>query len=111
MEDYGVATQKKMDGRELGLYEIFDGHSGQDVAEYLQSHLFDNILNEPDFWTNPKSAVKRAYKVTDDGILENVVGSWGGSTAATAILIYWEKLVMANVGDSRAVLCRNGKAK
>lgn len=46
MEDYVVATQKKMDGHELGLYAIFDGHSGRDVAEYLQSHLFENILNE-----------------------------------------------------------------
>lgn len=40
-----------------------------------------------------------------------MVGSRGGSTAATAILINQEKLVMANVGDSRAVLCSNGKAK
>lgn len=46
MEDYLVAKRKEMDGRELGLYAIFDGHSGRQVAEYLQDHLFDNILNE-----------------------------------------------------------------
>ncbi|KAL3522882.1 hypothetical protein ACH5RR_015716 [Cinchona calisaya] len=33
-----------MNDHELGLYAIFDGHSGRDVAEYLQDHLFDNIL-------------------------------------------------------------------
>ncbi|KAL3851535.1 hypothetical protein ACJIZ3_013417 [Penstemon smallii] len=111
MEDYLVAKHKNIDGQELGLYAIFDGHSGREVAEYLQSHLFENILNEPDFWTNPKKAVKRAYKDTDNDILENVVGSRGGSTAVTAILINTEKLVVANVGDSRAVLCKNGTAK
>lgn len=46
MEDYLVATCKEIDGHELGLYAIFDGHSGRQVAEYLQNHLFDNILNE-----------------------------------------------------------------
>ncbi|KAL0321414.1 UNVERIFIED_CONTAM: putative protein phosphatase 2C 28 [Sesamum radiatum] len=111
MEDYLVAKRKEMDGLELGLYAIFDGHSGHEVAEYLQDHLFDNILNQPDFWSNPKSVVKRAYEATDNEILENVVGSRGGSTAVTAILINTEKLVVANVGDSRAVICKNGTGK
>lgn len=43
--------------------------------------------------------------------MEKVVGSRGGSTAATTILINGEKLIVANVGDSRAVLCRDGVAK
>ncbi|XP_048320728.2 probable protein phosphatase 2C 58 isoform X2 [Ziziphus jujuba] len=111
MEDYIVAENRKVNGHELGLYAIFDGHSGRDVAEYLQNHLFDNILSEPDFWTNPKKAIKRAYKATDNDILEMMIGSRGGSTAVTAILIDQEKLIIANVGDSRAILCRNGQAK
>ncbi|XP_021818156.1 probable protein phosphatase 2C 28 [Prunus avium] len=111
MEDYIVAENRKVNGYDLGLYAIFDGHSGREVAEYWQSHLFDNILNEPDFWTNPKQAVRRAYRATNDEILEKVVGSRGGSTAVTTILINGEKLIVANVGDSRAVLCRDGVAK
>ncbi|CAI0545596.1 unnamed protein product [Linum tenue] len=100
MEDYVVAENRKVDGYELGLYAIFDGHSGRNVAKYLQ----------PDFWRNPKSAIRRAYKTTDQEILEHVVGRSGGSTAVTAILIDGKTLVVANVGDSRAVLCRNGMA-
>lgn len=55
--------------------------------------------------------MRRAYEVIDDEILENVVGSRGGSTAVTAILIDKRKLIVANVGDSRADLCRKSKAK
>ncbi|KAG6387073.1 hypothetical protein SASPL_152255 [Salvia splendens] len=111
MEDCLVATCKKIDGHDLGLYAIFDGHSGRDVAQYLHDHLFHNILNQADFWRSPKEAVRRAYEETDKDILENVVGSRGGSTAVTAIVIDGEKVVVANVGDSRAVVCRNGEAK
>lgn len=35
----------------------------------------------------------------------------GGSTAVTAILINGERLVVANVGDSRAVISRKSSAK
>lgn len=45
-------------------------------------------------------------------ILEKAVDlGKGGSTAVTAILINCQKLVVANVGDSRAVICKNGRAK
>ncbi|CAL0303762.1 unnamed protein product [Lupinus luteus] len=112
MEDYVVAQFKQVDNHELGLFAIFDGHSGHNVPDYLQSHLFDNILKEPDFWTEPVDAVKRAYTMTDSTILEKSgeLGK-GGSTAVTAILVNCQLLIVANIGDSRAVICQNGVAK
>jgi protein phosphatase 1L len=112
MEDYIVAEFKQVEGSELGLFAIFDGHLSHDIPDYLRSHLFVNILKEPDFWTETESAVRRAYRTTDTTILEKVGDlDKGGSTAVTAILINCEKLVVANVGDSRAVICKNGVAK
>ena len=65
-----------------------------------------------DFWTEPEVAIRRAYHSTDAEILDKtrVLGR-GGSTAVTAILINGQKLVVGNVGDSRAVICKNGVAK
>ena len=37
---------KEVDDCEVGLFAIFDNHSGNDVASYLRNHLFDNNLNE-----------------------------------------------------------------
>ncbi|KAK4786733.1 hypothetical protein SAY86_010566 [Trapa natans] len=112
MEDYVVSDFKQVQGKELGLFAIFDGHSGHDVANYLQTHLFSKILDQPDFWTETEDAIRKAYRDTDNEILEKamVLGK-GGSTAVTAILLNGEKLVVANVGDSRAVISRNGVAK
>ncbi|CAN1145141.1 Probable protein phosphatase 2C 62 [Linum perenne] len=55
MEDFGVAEKRKLDGHDLHLYAIFDGHSGRHVAQYLQTHLLDNILTQPDLLKKPKS--------------------------------------------------------
>ncbi|KAF9666760.1 hypothetical protein SADUNF_Sadunf16G0262200 [Salix dunnii] len=112
MEDYVVAQFKEVNDNELGLFAIFDGHLSHIIPDYLRAHLFDNILKEPDFWTQPKNAMRRAYCITDSTILEKAgdLGR-GGSTAVTAILINCQKLVVANVGDSRAVICQNGVAK
>lgn len=112
MEDYLVSEFKKVDHNDLGLFAIFDGHMGHNVARYLQSNLFDNILKEPDLWTDTEKAIKRAYRATDSYILEQSLQlGRGGSTAVTAILINSQKLVIANVGDSRAVISRKGVAK
>lgn len=111
MEDYVVSEFKKLEGHELGLFAIFDGHLGHDVAKYLQTNLFDNILKEKDFWTDTENAIRNAYRSTDAVILQQSLKlGKGGSTAVTGILIDGKKLVVANVGDSRAVMSKNGVA-
>jgi protein phosphatase 1L len=70
---------------------------------------------QPDFLSDPETAIQKAYLLTDEKILEKTAElGRGGSTAVTAILIGSEKsvkVVVANVGDSRAVVSRNGVAK
>ncbi|KAH7284228.1 hypothetical protein KP509_34G044000 [Ceratopteris richardii] len=111
MEDFHVSEFREVDSHELGLFAIYDGHLGHSVAHYLQRNLFDNILKQPGFWDNPVTAIMNAYRGTDSTILSKAsdLGP-GGSTAVTAILVDGNRLLVANVGDSRAVLCRNGTA-
>ncbi|OUZ99354.1 Protein phosphatase 2C (PP2C)-like domain [Macleaya cordata] len=111
MEDFHVANFVQTKGHELGLFAIYDGHLGDSVPAYLQKHLFRNILKEEEFWRDPKSSITRAYEKTDQEILShNPDLGRGGSTAVTAILINGQKLLIANVGDSRAVLSRSMQA-
>ncbi|KAJ8538149.1 hypothetical protein K7X08_014689 [Anisodus acutangulus] len=111
MEDYHVAKFVQIEEHELGLFAIYDGHLGDDVPSYLQKHLFAKILEEEEFWVDPRQAITKAYEKTDQTILSNSSNlGRGGSTAVTAILINGLRLWVANVGDSRAVLSRGGQA-
>lgn len=107
MEDYHVAKFIQVKGQELGLFAIYDGHLGDSVPAYLQKHLFSNILKEEEFWTHPDRSISKSYEATDEAILSHSPDlGRGGSTAVTAILINGQKLWVANVGDSRAVLAK-----
>lgn len=109
MEDYHVANFTNIQGHQLGLFAIFDGHMGDKVPAYLQKHLFSNILKEGEFLVDPRRSIAKAYEKTDQAILSHSSDlGRGGSTAVTAILINRRKLWVANIGDSRAVLCRGG---
>ncbi|KAJ1395898.1 PPM-type phosphatase domain [Sesbania bispinosa] len=63
------------------------------------------------FWDDPAASIAKAYLSTDQAILSHSSNlGHGGSTTVTAILINGQKLLIANVGDSRAVLSRKGQA-
>lgn len=113
---------------ELGVYfGAFDGHGGSIVAEHAQKQLHKNILAQfRQRSVQPSSrdeklklAVREAFAQTDKeilGVSERKKIESQGSTALVALLHGNPKLgtalrlVLAHVGDSRAVLCRAGQA-
>lgn len=109
MEDYHVAKFVSCQGKEVGLFAIYDGHLGHNVPAYLQEHLFSNIMKEGEFMADPRAAIIKAYEKTDQAILLHPDLGRGGSTAVTALMI-GHSLWVANLGDSRAVLSRQGEA-
>ncbi|XP_020578486.1 probable protein phosphatase 2C 59 [Phalaenopsis equestris] len=111
MEDFYETRIDGVDGEIVGLFGVFDGHGGARAAEYVKQHLFSNLIKHPKFNTDIKSAIADAYNDTDSEFLrsENGQSRDTGSTASTAILV-GDRLLIANVGDSRAVICRGGNA-
>ncbi|KAL5974081.1 putative protein phosphatase 2C 59 [Asimina triloba] len=87
-------------------------HGGARAAEYVKQHLFSNLISHPKFITDTKSAIADAYNHTDSEFLKTDVSQNkdAGTTASTAILV-GDRLLVANVGDSRAVICRGGNGK
>lgn len=113
MEDCYEARFAQVDGCTIGLFGVFDGHGGSQAAEYVRKNLFDNLVKHSKLITDTKAAIVETYQQTDSEFLQYIDESSqkhdAGTTASTAILV-GERLLVANVGDSRAVLCRGSTA-
>lgn len=111
MEDFYDVKMSTINGRTVCLFGIFDGHGGSRAAEYLKDHLFENLMKHPEFMTNTKLAISETYKQTDIDFLNAERDTYrdDGSTASTAVLV-GNHLYVANVGDSRTVISKSGKA-
>ncbi|KAM3300617.1 hypothetical protein ACQJBY_041573 [Aegilops geniculata] len=111
MEDFFDIKSSKIDDKQINLFGIFDGHGGSRAAEYLKEHLFENLMKHPQFMSDTKLAISETYKKTDSDFLNSEINTHrdDGSTASTAVLL-GNHLYVANVGDSRAVISKSGKA-
>jgi len=100
----GVSTQ--------GYFAVYDGHGGRGAVDFTAKALHENLLVQLEKYAeDPVEALKQAYLRTDVQIGEAQVGA--GTTAVSALIRYkgnerW--LYIANAGDARGVLGRNGKA-
>lgn len=111
MEDFFETSISEVDGQMVAFFGVFDGHGGSRTAEYLKNNLFKNLSSHPDFIKDTKSAIVEAFRQTDANYLREEKGQQkdSGSTASTAVLV-GDRLLVANVGDSRVVACRAGSA-
>ncbi|KAK7344507.1 hypothetical protein VNO77_14179 [Canavalia gladiata] len=110
--DSVVIQREQMDHTELWYFGIFDALIGDGVTKYMQSHFFDKKLKEFHMRRKTKETLKRAYlgvrtKIREAHKLEEETCRIGSTSV---MVINGEKLVIANMGDYRTVLCRDGVA-
>ncbi|KAL4645742.1 hypothetical protein ACB092_02G256000 [Castanea dentata] len=92
------------------FYGVFDGHGGIDAALFIKKNILNYIVEDSNFPTGTKKAVKNAFVKADHAFLNaSSLDSTSGTTALTA-LITGRTMLIANAGDSRAVLGKRGRA-
>mmetsp|Transcript_42212 Transcript_42212/g.62072 ORF Transcript_42212/g.62072 Transcript_42212/m.62072 type:complete len:439 (+) Transcript_42212:68-1384(+) len=96
---------------------VFDGHGGAQVARFLQRNLHARFrgllppgldLQDCDI-EMVKDCLAQSYEYVDQEVQKVAHWQYQGSTAVCVVALR-EALVAANVGDSRAVLSRRGRA-
>eukprot|EP01063_Lacrimia_lanifica_P035690 TRINITY_DN6887_c0_g1_i1.p1 TRINITY_DN6887_c0_g1~~TRINITY_DN6887_c0_g1_i1.p1 ORF type:complete len:509 (+),score=143.35 TRINITY_DN6887_c0_g1_i1:109-1527(+) len=90
---------------------VFDGHGGAAAATYARDHLHFNIANAASLHHDLCAAVKEGFAVThaDFAARAERQGDMSGTTACVAI-VRGGTLLVANVGDTAAVLFGEGYA-
>jgi protein phosphatase 2C family protein 2/3 len=109
MEDAHFAVGSLMgqgwDG--TSAFGVLDGHGGSAVAEYCADRLPRIIASQPS--GNIQNALTSAFHAVDQRVKsEGSVDSFSQGCTAVVALVNPERIVVANAGDSRAVLCRGG---
>nr|2I0O_A Chain A, Ser/Thr phosphatase [Anopheles gambiae] len=113
---------------QCSFFAVYDGHGGAEVAQYCSLHL-PTFLKTVEAYGRKEfeKALKEAFLGFDATLLQEKVieelkvlsGDSAGSDAepgkdsgctAVVALLHGKDLYVANAGDSRCVVCRNGKA-
>ncbi|KAK8673365.1 hypothetical protein V6N13_111706 [Hibiscus sabdariffa] len=92
------------------FYGVFDGHGGLDAAFFTRKNILNFIVEDKNFATSTKKAVKSAYVKADHALADaKTLDKSSGTTALTALILD-RTMIIANAGDSRAVLGKRGRA-
>ncbi|CAI5463070.1 unnamed protein product, partial [Closterium sp. Yama58-4] len=91
------------------IFGVFDGHGpqGHDVSKFIKDRLPEILMDGSDLLVDPEKALTDGFLVVHDAALEETSFNCNisGTTAVVAHL-YKQRLAVAWVGDSRAVLAR-----
>lgn len=96
-------------GEAISFYGVFDGHGGKSAAQFVRDNLPRVIVEDADFPIKLEKVVTRSFKQMDSKTCSLQSSLSSGTTALTA-MIFGRSLLVANVGDCRAVLSRRGLA-
>ncbi|XP_062873253.1 integrin-linked kinase-associated serine/threonine phosphatase 2C [Trichomycterus rosablanca] len=99
----------------LAYFAVFDGHGGARASQFAAEHLHHTILNKfpKGDAENLDKLVRKclldSFRHTDEEFLKKASSQkpvWKDGSTATCLLVVDDVLYMANLGDSRGVLCR-----
>ncbi|XP_022143156.1 probable protein phosphatase 2C 27 [Momordica charantia] len=96
----------------VSFYGVFDGHGGKGAAQFVRDHLPRVIVEDSDFPLELEKVVTRSFMETDAAFARscNLETSLSSGTTALTAMIFGRSLLVANAGDCRAVLSRQGCA-
>ncbi|KAL5848837.1 hypothetical protein ACOSQ4_006850 [Xanthoceras sorbifolium] len=111
--DYdSVVVQREQIGEiEMWFFGVFDAQIGDEVTKYMQSHFFGRNLKVSQIRRKSQETMRKAYlSARAKGREAQKEDETWRSGSASVMVINGEKLVVANMGDYRAVVCRGGVA-
>ncbi|XP_035878536.1 integrin-linked kinase-associated serine/threonine phosphatase 2C isoform X2 [Phyllostomus discolor] len=99
----------------VSYFAVFDGHGGIRASKFAAQNLHQNLIRKfpKGDVTSVEKTVRRClldtFKHTDEEFLRQASSqkpAWKDGSTATCVLAVDNVLYIANLGDSRAILCR-----
>ncbi|XP_076027225.1 integrin-linked kinase-associated serine/threonine phosphatase 2C isoform X3 [Genypterus blacodes] len=99
----------------VSYFAVFDGHGGARASRYAAEHLHHNLAKKfpcsesENLDKLVKKCLLDTFRQTDEDFLKKASSqkpAWKDGSTATCVLVVDDMVYVANLGDSRAVLCR-----
>ncbi|XP_006820150.1 integrin-linked kinase-associated serine/threonine phosphatase 2C-like [Saccoglossus kowalevskii] len=118
IDDFTQSFLSPTDVSRMAFYGVYDGHAGARASTHASQNLHLNIISKyhKAEVSNRDKEIKKclieSFKKTDDDFLKEASTHkpvWKDGSTALSILVINDILYIANLGDSKAVLCRYNK--
>jgi|MDSY01.1.fsa_nt_gb serine/threonine protein phosphatase PrpC len=92
------------------FFAVFDGHAGGRCSKFLTNELARNIAEDPSFQSDLPAALNRGFLKTNE-VWMRIADQRQMNDGSCCIVVVQRgrRIHVANVGDSRAVLCSNAE--
>ena len=110
------ASSKLKTWPKLSYFGIFDGHGGEGCSEFLKNNFLNYLIENKNFPFDIKTSLTETFEKVEEEFFkqkcnESLEQSDKSGSCALVSVLYDNKIYIANVGDSRAIMSINGGAK
>jgi len=106
-----IGTQ--LSDRSTSFFAVYDGHGGEDCAEWCSRQLHNHITRSPDYHRvgSKHLAIEQGFFSCDEELLvKHAEKEAESGTTCSCVLIDHSFIYSGNCGDTRNILCRGGEA-
>ena len=111
------ASSKMKTWPKISYFAVFDGHGGEECAEFLKNNYLNYLVENPNFPFDIKLSMIETFQKIEEAFFklhckeDNLEESDKSGSCALVLIIFDNKLYIANIGDSRAIMSVNGGTK
>ena len=106
---YSQSKNNNIPWPNCSFFGLYDGHGGSKACDFLRDNLHKYIINDKYFPSNPQKAIANGFIYAEKLFFKNYTGIDNSGSCAIIILVIDNRVYIANVGDSRAILsAKNG---
>ena len=110
------ASSKMKTWPKISYFGIFDGHGGEGCSDFLNDNFLNYLLENKNFPIDIKLSLTETFdKIEEEFFKQKCSGTLDASdrsgSCALVALIFENKIYIANIGDSRAIMSSNGGVK
>ena len=100
----------------ISYFGIFDGHGGEECSEFLNKNFLNYIIENKNFPFDIKLSMVETFQKLEEEFFtlnckDTLEASDKSGSCALVSIIFDNKIYIANIGDSRAIMSLNGGTK